>query len=242
MPTPDAAAPYFRQLLAGRDFARVNPMAGEMRNFVYLVGDRASRECAVIDPAWDVPGILDLAQQDGMKITAALVTHFHPDHVGGDLFGHPVQGIAQLLARAPMRVYAHKEEVGGLCFVTGIEEADVRPVESGDTLSVGTIPIRFLHTPGHTPGSQCFLVGDRSLVAGDTLFVGACGRVDLPGSDPEQMYESLTQKLAKLPDDVVLYPGHDYGDRESAPLGEQKRTNVFLQPRSLQDWLSLMRR
>ncbi len=232
-------APYFRQLLAGRDFGRVNPFAGQMANFVYLIGDRESRECVVVDPAWDVPGLLDAVERDGMKLVGALVTHYHPDEVGGDLFGHAIQGLAELAARAPVRIYAQKEEVDGVCFVTGLSSTDVTGVESGDHLDVGAARIQFIHTPGHTPGSQCFLVGGKSLVSGDTLFIGACGRVDLPGGDPEQMYESLTQKLAKLPDDVVLYPGHDYGDRPSAPLGDEKRTNVFLKPRSLQDWLRL---
>lgn len=230
---------YFQQLLAGRDFGRANPFAGQMANFIYLVGDRDRRECVVVDPAWDVPSLLDRVDRDGMTLTGALVTHFHPDHVGGEFFGASIQGLAELLAKRPVKVHANKEEVDGLCFVTGLSPGDVTPVESGDVLLVGDLPVRFIHTPGHTPGSQCFLVNDQRLVSGDTLFIGACGRVDLPGSDPEQMYESLTQKLAKLPDDVVLFPGHDYGDRPSAPLGEEKQTNVYLKPRSLDDWLRL---
>jgi len=99
------------------------------------------------------------------------------------------------------------------------------------------VRVRFLHTPGHTPGSQCFLVNQASLVAGDTLFVGACGRVDLPGGDPKAMYESLTQKLMRLPDEVVLYPGHNYGRTPSDTLGAQKRTNPYLRGKNLQEWL-----
>lgn len=232
-------APYFQQLLAGRDFGRVNPFAVQMANFIYLVGDRESRECVVVDPAWDVPSLLERIDQDGMKLVGALVTHFHPDHVGGEFFGQAIQGLPDLAAKRPVPVYANKEEIEGLCLVTGLSPGDFKPVESGDAIRVGSTSIQFIHTPGHTPGSQCFLVNGRELVSGDTLFIGACGRVDLPGSDPEKMYESLTQKLAKLPDDVILYPGHDYGDRPSAPLGEEKRTNVYLKPRSLSDWLRL---
>ncbi|MHB8419845.1 MAG: MBL fold metallo-hydrolase [Myxococcales bacterium] len=230
---------YFEQLLAGRDFGRANPFAGQMANFIYLVGDRDSRECVVVDPAWDVPAILDRVDRDGMKLTGALVTHFHPDHVGGAFFGASIQGLPDLAAKRPVPVYANKEEVDGLCLVTGLSPTDFKAVESGDSVKVGGVPIQFIHTPGHTPGSQCFLVDGKRLVSGDTLFIGACGRVDLPGSDPEQMYQSLTQKLAKLPDDVVLYPGHDYGDRPSAPLGDEKRTNRYLKMGSLEDWLRL---
>jgi glyoxylase-like metal-dependent hydrolase (beta-lactamase superfamily II) len=107
---------------------------------------------------------------------------------------------------------------------------------------VGSIPIQFVHTPGHTEGSTCFLVGGDRLVAGDTLFVGSCGRVDLPGSDPEEMYRSLTQRLAKLPDDVALYPGHDYGDSPSSTLGAQRRSNYAMKVPSLEQWLEMMGR
>ena len=233
---------YFKQLLAGRDFGRANPFAGQMANFIYLIGDRETKECVVVDPAWDVPGLLAQVEKDGMKLTGALVTHFHPDHVGGDLFGHAIQGLPDLMAKNPVKVYAEKEEVDGVCFVTGLSPGDFKPVASGDKLKVGEVEIQFIHTPGHTPGSQCFLVNGRGLVSGDTLFIDACGRVDLPGSDPEKMYESLTQKLAKLPDDVVLYPGHDYGDWPSAPMGDQKKTNLYLRMGSLEDWLRLRAR
>ncbi len=231
--------PYFQQLLAGRDFGGANPFAVQMANFIYLIGDRDTRECVVVDPAWDVPSVLDRIDRDGMKLVGALVTHFHPDHVGGHFFGQVIQGLPDLAARRPVPVHANKEEIDGLSLVTGLSPGDFKAVESGDTLRVGGVEIRFIHTPGHTPGSQCFLVNGKELVSGDTLFIGACGRVDLPGSDPEKMYESLTQKLAKLPDDVVLFPGHDYGDRPSASLGDEKRTNVYLKPRSLEDWMRL---
>ena len=99
--------------------------------------------------------------------------------------------------------------------------------------------VTFLHTPGHTPGSQCFLVGDR-LVAGDTLFVQGCGRVDLPGGDPEQMYYTLTQRLAKLPASTVLYPGHNYGPSETSTIGDELELNPYMRIRSIEDWRRLM--
>ena len=111
-------------------------------------------------------------------------------------------------------------------------------VDNHDTLPVGRLTIRFLHTPGHTPGSQCFLVDDR-LISGDTLFIGSCGRIDLPGSDPSEMYYSLTQRLAALPDDTVLLPGHNYGG-EASTIGREKRQNRFMQFASLHEFLGVM--
>jgi glyoxylase-like metal-dependent hydrolase (beta-lactamase superfamily II) len=232
---------YFRQILAGREVARIHPVAGQMANFMYLVGDRRKQECFVVDPAWDVRGLLDEAARDGMKVTGALVTHYHPDHVGGGLFGQTIEGLATLLELQPARIYVNKHEADGVRKVTGVSETDLVRVDDGDTVKVGDLEVRFMHTPGHTPGSQCFLVSDR-LVSGDTLFIGGCGRVDLPGSDPDQMYESLTQRLAKLPDDTLLFPGHHYSDQPSTTLGEEKRTNYYLRVPTLDDWRRLMGR
>jgi len=227
---------YFRQLLAGREFGRSDRFATQMANFVYLIGDRETRECVAVDPAWDLAGILGEVARDDMRLTGALVTHYHPDHIGGAM-GTQIQGLAELMTRSPVKVYAHRAEVQGICQVSGLSSTDLSPVDSGQLLEVGGVKIQFIHTPGHTPGSQCFLVNGQRLVSGDTLFIGACGRVDLPGGDPEAMYESLTQKLAKLPDDVELFPGHDYGDTPSASMGNQKQTNPFLNASSLQHWL-----
>lgn len=230
---------YFRQLLAGEQVARAHPVAGQMRNFMYLVGDPAVREALVVDPAWDVASLLEVAAGEGYRVVGALVTHYHPDHVGGDLFGHSVEGLAQLLEREAVPVYVNKHEAQGLRRVTGLSESDLRKVDDGDSTRVGEVEVRFLHTPGHTPGSQCFLIGNR-LVAGDTLFVQGCGRVDLPGGDPEAMYLSLTQKLAKLPPDTVLFPGHHYGPTPTSTIGDELAENHFLRIRSLEDWRRLM--
>ena len=230
---------YFRQLLAGRDLAQRNPAAGQMANFMYLIGDEASRECFLVDPAWDVRGLYEAATADGYRPVGALVTHYHPDHVGGSLFGFQIEGLATLLELGGMKIYVNKHEADGLKKVTGVSESDLVRVEGGDQVRAGQVEVTFVHTPGHTPGSQCFLVGNR-LVSGDTLFIQGCGRVDLPGSDPDQMYQSLTQRLAKLPDDTVLYPGHDYADRPTSTIGEEKRTNHYLRVPSLEAWRRLM--
>lgn len=214
---------------------------GPMQNYVYLVGDPETREAAVVDAAWDVDAILDVAAADGMTITTALVTHFHPDHLGGRFMGMSVTGAAELVARLPIKVHIHKDEAPYVGRVSDLSASDLVPVAAGDAVTVGHVPITFVHTPGHTPGSQCFLV-DGNLISGDTLFIGGCGRVDLPGSDPAAMYESLNRTLRNLPDDTVVYPGHNYADRPTSTIGHEKRRNVAMRFESVEDFLRFMGR
>jgi len=209
---------------------------GPMQNFVYLVGDTETRDCVVVDPAWEIDAILDEMQSDDMRLTGMLVTHTHQDHVGGHLFGHDIPGIAQVLERSPAKVYVHKAERE---FLKGIG-SDVVQVDGGDTLAVGDMTVTFLHTPGHTPGSQCFLVDGR-LISGDTLFIRSCGRTDLPGSDPAEMYTSLTQRLGALPDDTVVFPGHNYGG-SATTIGDEKRANPMMHFPSMAEFLRVMGR
>lgn len=230
---------YFQQLLAGRQVALTHPAAGQMANFMYVIGDPGSRRAVIVDPAWDVPGLVDVARRDGYEIVGALITHYHPDHVGGDLFGMSIEGVARLLEEVSIPIYANKLEADGVKQVTGISESDLRRVEHEERLKLGDQELTFLHTPGHTPGSQCFLIGNR-LVAGDTLFVQGCGRVDLPGGDPEQMYQTLTQRLAKLPGDTILYPGHHYGPSETSTIADELAQNPYLRVGSIEDWRRLM--
>jgi hydroxyacylglutathione hydrolase len=201
---------------------------GPMQNFVYLIGSLRTRECLIVDPAWDTDALLELAQRDDMQVTGALVTHYHPDHVGGAMGSFRVPGgVAELVAKQPGRIHVNKHEADGLKRITGLSESDLVRHDGGDTIELGDVLIELLHTPGHTPGSQCFLVRKR-LVAGDTLFIDGCGRVDLPGGDQTLMQASLC-KLAELDEDVVLHPGHDYGEVPTASIGDQKRTNPYLQ-------------
>jgi hydroxyacylglutathione hydrolase len=236
---------YLKQLLAGRDFAKTDPMAAGMQNFVYLVGDLDARECVVVDPAWDVEGIVAVAAADGMTITGALVTHYHPDHVGGSMFGFDIQGLAELGVRCGCKAHVHRLEADGVRMVTGLSKSDLVEHDSGDRVRAGGIEIELLHTPGHTPGSMCFRVAglthgeEEALLAGDTLFLQGCGRVDLPGGDPEEMFRSLHERLATLPAQTLLLPGHAYGG-ERATLGQVRRTNPTLQLTTLQSFLRRM--
>lgn len=209
---------------------------GPMQNFVYLIGSMETRKVAVVDAAWEIDTILRLAAQDDMEITHAFVTHTHPDHVGGRFAGMEIQGVTELVGKCKAKVVVHKAEAG---FLKALSPSDIIKTESGDKIDVGGLQIQLLHTPGHTPGSQCFLVDNR-IVSGDTLFIGSCGRVDLPGSDPEQMYFSLTQKLMALPDETILFPGHNYSDRPTSTLGAEKQSNPYLKFHSLKQFLGTM--
>jgi glyoxylase-like metal-dependent hydrolase (beta-lactamase superfamily II) len=230
---------YFRQLLAGRDFARDNPIAQQMVNFVYAIGDREQGKAVLVDPAYGVRELVDVVQADGLELTGALATHWHPDHVGGDLMGYGIEGVRELLELDDaVPVHVQREEAWGVKRVTGASDSDLVQHDSGDVVHVGDIPITLVHTPGHTPGSQCFLV-EGMLVAGDTLFLEGCGRTDLPGGDATAMYESLTQRLAHVPDDTVLYPGHLYSPEPSATMGETRAHNYVFRPRTLDQWLTM---
>jgi glyoxylase-like metal-dependent hydrolase (beta-lactamase superfamily II) len=232
---------YFRQLLAGRDFARDDPLALQMVNLVYLVGDRERGEAMIVDPAYGVSELVELAGADAMTVTGALITHAHPDHVGGDLMGYSIEGVRELLARPGLAAPLHvqRDEAPWVKRATGVADSDLVLHDSGDTVMVGEVPVQLIHTPGHTPGSQCFFV-DRRLVAGDTLFLEGCGRTDLPGGDPVAMYESLTQRLAQVPDDAMLYPGHLYSPEPSATMGDTRRGNYVYRLRSLDQWLMML--
>ena len=228
----------FRQLLAGRDFGHQNPFAHQMQNFVYLIGDEETRECLLVDPAWAIDDLVDLIEAQDLKLVGALATHYHPDHVGGEIMGYPIEGLAGLMKRSPCKVHCHQLEGDGIRQVTGLDESDLVRHDSGDRVKVGNIEVELLHTPGHTPGSLCFRLSN-ALVAGDTLFLQGCGRVDLPGGDPDEMYRTLTQRLSTLPPDIVLYPGHAYGG-ESADLGTVRENNSYLQVPNLETWRRLM--
>ncbi|HEY8058659.1 MAG TPA: MBL fold metallo-hydrolase, partial [Acidimicrobiales bacterium] len=229
---------YFRQLLAGRDFATNDPLARQMVNFVYLIGDRETGEAVVIDPAYGIKDLLGILDEDDMTLVGALATHYHPDHVGGDMMGYSIAGVAELLRIRPVPIHVQADEAEWVKRVTGADDSDLVTHASGDVVQAGAIPIELIHTPGHTPGSQCFLVDNR-LVAGDTLFLEGCGRTDLPGGDPKALYESITQKLAKVPDDATLFPGHLYSAEPSQSMGETRQFNFVFKPKTEEQWLAM---
>lgn len=200
---------------------------GPMKNFVYLVGAEGAPEVAVIDPAWDVPAIFDAAEQDGKKVSAAVVSHHHHDHING---------LPALLARADVPVYAQKAE---LDFSEDLQEhrSAIRAVGPGETVKVGPLELKLIHTPGHTPGSQCVYCGG-ALVSGDTVFVNACGRCDFPGGSAEQMFDSLHRVLGGLPGETKLFPGHDYGDVQVSSLDRERQQNPYFKLGAVGEFLA----
>jgi len=229
---------YFRQLLSGRDFAQGDGIAAQMRNFAYLIGDRQTGDCVVVDPAYAAGDLVDVLEADGLHLSGVLVTHHHPDHVGGSMMGFELKGLAELLERVSVPVHVNSQEAQFVSRITGIPMSDLTSHEHGDKVSVGAIDIELLHTPGHTPGSQCFLLDGR-LVAGDTLFLEGCGRTDFPGGDSDEIFRSL-QKIAQLPGDPTVFPGHWYSLEPSASLSEVKRSNYVYRVANLDQWRTLM--
>ncbi len=187
---------------------------GSAENFIYWIGDKSTKEMAIVDPAWDVPFIRAEAQRLGYTITAIWLTHEHGDHTNG---------VAELLESHPVPVYLSCNVAAAMRpKVDGLVE-----LNDGDALTLGSLVFNVIHTPGHSAGGQCFRHGNQ-LIAGDSLFIDGCGRCDLPGSDVEAMYDSIHHKLMTLPDDTIIYPGHNYGPKPSDTLANQKQTNRFM--------------
>ncbi len=186
---------------------------GPADNFIYFIGDPETKQMAVVDPAWDVPQIRQIVADLGYQISAIWLTHGHSDHTNG---------VAELLESNPVPVY-----------ISSLEASSLRPdvpglidVNDGDTLQVGEIHFDVIHTPGHSPGGQCFLHGNQ-LIAGDTIFIDGCGRCDSPISDVKAMFNSIHNRVMTLADDTVIYPGHNYGPMPTDTLANQKKTNLF---------------
>jgi len=199
---------------------------GPMANYVYFVGDPITRELAVVDPAWDIDLIRDVAQKHDYQLKHALITHGHPDHINL---------VETLLNEEQVQAYMHRDEVP---WIGGWKETII-PTNHMDEISIGNIKIQALHTPGHTEGSQCFLF-DTKMISGDTLFIDGCGRTDLPGGNAEQLYDTFNNVIKKLPNDTIIYPGHNYADDPCQPLDKQKKSNPYLKAYSKEAFLTLV--
>jgi glyoxylase-like metal-dependent hydrolase (beta-lactamase superfamily II) len=208
-----------------------------MENFQYLIGDDAVKKCWMVDPAWEAETLYDEAVKDGYSVEGFLVTHAHFDHTNG---------LEALLKRRDVPVYIQKRELEFLDkgapreLFPDIPRTSLKPVGPGDRVALGSVELTFVHTPGHTPGSQCFSVENR-LVSGDTLFLGTCGRVDLPGGNPYELFKTLNGTIAGLPGETVLLPGHNYSTHGvTAPLSEVRKNNKFFHAHTLEEFLGMM--
>jgi hydroxyacylglutathione hydrolase len=194
---------------------------GQMANFTYIVADEDSGDAAIIDPSWDLDDVFHALKKNGLKAKYVINTHTHFDHVLGNEQVAEVTG-AKIIQHESSKL-----------------QKDIA-VKDGDTIEVGSIKMKVIHTPGHSKDSMCLILDDQLIFTGDTLFVGNCGRTDLPGSDPAEMYHSLFDRLAGLDEKLVVYPGHNYGPTPTSTIGNEKKTNYVLQPRSKQEFLGFM--
>jgi len=191
-------------------------------NFSYIIADEATREAAVVDSSFNAGEIIRVLKTENFTLKYVVNTHGHSDHTAGN---------TELLSMFDAKTVAH---------TLSRIDADIK-VDDGDIIRVGNVSIKVIHTPGHTPDSICLLVNNKKLLTGDTLFVSECGRTDLPGGNSKSLYDSLFNKLLKLSDDVEVYPGHDYGPKPYSTIGEQRRTNYVLQPRSLIEFMEFLK-
>ncbi len=200
---------------------------GPAQNFVYLLVPVTPGRLAVVDPAWEPDALLQRAEALGRPITDIVLTHHHQDHTNA---------VAALLARHPARVHVQRTEQP---FLRGQPwQLDLVCHKPDDTLELGgDAKVQLLHTPGHTPGSQCLLVGN-DLLTGDTLFVDGCGRCDLPGGDPRQLFESLQALVRRLPGTTRILPGHNYGPAPESILADQRRTNPYLEALTIDEFVT----
>lgn len=206
---------YFRQLRNGREFAQSHPVASDMANFIYLIGDADAGECLVVDPAWDPEGLIRVAAEDGMKVVGAICTHYHGDHLGGSFYGMHVEGLKELLDLVNGKAYCHEVEKPWIVKSTKVDESKLILVEDQSEIRIGDLAIKVHFTPGHTAGGICLEFAGH-LVTADTLFLNGCGRTDLPGGNAGALYDSLYGKLAKLSADLKVFCGHAYsGDSQS---------------------------
>jgi len=203
---------------------------GPMQNFGYLIGDDHTKAALLVDPAWEADTLFKTVQDAGFELKGFIVTHAHYDHTNA---------LEEMLKKVDIPVYAHAEEIDHARSGSSIVKelgTTAKPMSGGDKLKLGETEITFLHTPGHTPGSQCIRVGN-NLITGDTLFIGGCGRTDLPGGDPRALFKTL-QKIGHLPGELQIWPGHDYGIFKERALREEKEDNPYFKMTDVNQFLS----
>jgi glyoxylase-like metal-dependent hydrolase (beta-lactamase superfamily II) len=227
---------YFRQWLSGRDYAESDDVAREMRNFAYAIGDAVTGEAVLVDPAHAPGELLGFLAADGMRLVGIIPTHYHADHIGGAFYGSHVEGIVEVLAGGPVPVHVQAAEAPLIERAVGVGVPPVVVHASGDVVMVGDIAITLLHTPGHTPGSQCLILEDR-LLTGDTLFLRGCGFTGRPECDGHELYRSLHERLATLPDSLEVFAGHKYSLERSATLGEVRAANEAFEALGADEWV-----
>lgn len=209
-----------------------------MANYAYALVDETTGDCLLVDPAWNPLELVALLRAEERRVVGVVLTHFHADHAGGRLFDAlPIAGVAELLAELDVPVHVQGDEVAWVTRGTGLDKGAFVAHQAGDTLSCGAGEVVLVHTPGHTPGSQCLLTGG-DLLTGDTLFLDGCGRTDLPGGDPGALHESLTRRLQSVPETVRVYAGHAYSRQPFATMGVVRATNPVLAPLDEEEWLA----
>ncbi|MCL2678412.1 MAG: MBL fold metallo-hydrolase [Clostridiales bacterium] len=193
---------------------------GILQTNCYILSCTESKRAAVIDPGHKSPRITEYIEKNGLLVQAVINTHGHLDHIVGN------RAVAEKCG-APIMMHAADiamlKEVGGFAF-RAAGESGTLPLEDGGLIEVGSLALRVIHTPGHTPGGICLLSGD-ILFSGDTLFRLSIGRADLPGGDFELLLKSIREKLLPLDDGVKIYPGHG----PASTIGDERRYNPYLQ-------------
>lgn len=200
---------------------------GMLQNFCEILFCPETREAAIVDPAWEVDRLLKEVEARGLRVTTALITHTHNDHI---------EGVAELVATTGAAVVVSPREAER---VRRDAKTIVDAVEGRD-VAIGRCGVRVLDTPGHTVGGACFLA-DGYIVTGDLLFVGGCGRTDFQGGDTATMWRSL-RRVAGLPEETRVYPGHDYGATPTSTIGHELETNPYLRCKTFEEFRALRER
>lgn len=191
-------------------------------NFSYVIYNTVTKEAAIVDPSYDASKVLNFIKQNNLNLKYIIITHYHFDH------SKDIASVKKAISSA--KVVASELDGKKLN-----EKVDISATD-GKKLGLGDIVLQFILTPGHTPGGICILVDNKAIITGDTLFIGDCGRTDLQGGDINQMFKSLQEKIKPLPDHIIVYPGHDYGEKPFDTLGNQKRKNKTLLARNFEEF------